>query len=95
MTRADLPKAYFGGTVTDENGSCHLIALDHNGPASKAGLKTGDVILKVNGREILLSASFRRWISESRPGETLNLQVRRGGKLFSLNVNLATKPAES
>jgi len=93
--RAGVGLAYFGATVTDESGACRLSAVERNGPAFRAGLKPGDVILKVEGREITVSAAFRRWVTESRPGETLNVEIKRGEKLLSLDVKLQAKPAQS
>jgi serine protease Do len=93
--QARLGKAYFGATVADERTGCRLSAVDHTGPASQAGLKAGDLILKVDGREIRVAASFRRWVSEARPGETLSLEIKRDGKLLSMNVKLQAQPAES
>ena len=39
--------------------------MDENSPASRAGLKVGDVVLKVDGREIKVYASFLRWVAEA------------------------------
>jgi S1-C subfamily serine protease len=46
----------------------------------------------VEGRDILVSAVFRRWIAEAQPGETLNLEIKRGDKLLSLQVKLQPPP---
>ena len=45
-------------------------------------------MLKVEGRQIKVAASFKRWLAEAQPGETLNLEVKRGDKLLTLNVKL-------
>jgi S1-C subfamily serine protease len=50
----------------------------------------GDVVLRVNGREISVAAAFRRWVDEAKPGETLNLEVKRGEEVLSLKVKLET-----
>jgi len=46
------------------------------------------VVLKVNGREIKVSAAFRRWVDEAEPGETLNLEIKRGEEVLSIKVKL-------
>jgi S1-C subfamily serine protease len=46
----------------------------------------------VDEREVKVPASFRRWLAESEPGETLNLEVKRDGKVFPLNVKLQPPP---
>ncbi|MGA2174592.1 MAG: S1C family serine protease [Verrucomicrobiota bacterium] len=86
------PPAYAGVSVVDDAAGCRLRAIDNNSPASKAGLKIDDVILKVEGRTLAASASFARWVAEAGPGETLALQVKRGDKLLSLNLKLQPPP---
>lgn len=86
------PRAYAGARVVDDSAGCRLTAVDENSPATKAGLKAGDLVLKVNGREIKVSASFERWVAEAEPGETLSLEVKRGDKLLALEVKLAAPP---
>ncbi len=67
-----------GAYATDGAAGCRLTRIDEEGPAFKAGLKVGDLILKVDGREIKSSASFQRWVLEAQPGEVLNVEIKRG-----------------
>ncbi len=90
--RPPPPLAYAGASAVDDAAGCRLSAIDKNSPASKAGLKINDLVLKVDGRTIVASAAFDRWVAESGPGETLDLQVRRGGKLLSLKMKLQPQP---
>ena len=89
---AQRPMAYLGATVVDDVAGCRLSIVEANGPAFKAGLKVGDLVLKVDDREIRVSASFRRWLAEAEPGETLSLEIKRGAKLVSLDVKLQAQP---
>ncbi len=79
-------RAYVGARGVDDSVGCRLTAVDDNSPASKAGLKVGDVVLKVDGREVKVYASFLRWISEAELGETLNLEIKRGDQLLALEL---------
>ena len=82
-------------SIDESPKGCRLIDIEKESPASKAGLKVGDVVLKVDGREILVAASFQRMIAEYAPGESVSLNIRRGTKSMSLNVKLgAAKQAE-
>ena len=56
-----------------------------NSPAEKAGLKTGDVILKINGKEITRWEQVVRTIGESR-GKEVELLVLRNGKRLKIRV---------
>jgi serine protease Do len=91
----DRPKAYFGATVIDDDAGCQLSQVEENGPAFDAGLKVGDIVLRVDERDVKVSASFRRWVAESLPGETLSLEIKRGEKVLSLDVKLRAQTARN
>ena len=84
--------AYFGASGVDAADGCRLDKVEADSPASQAGLRVGDVVLQVDGRDVKAAAVFRRWVEESEPGETLKLQVRRGEKLLSLAVKVGASP---
>ncbi|MEO8225567.1 MAG: DegQ family serine endoprotease [Gammaproteobacteria bacterium] len=69
--------------------------VDAAGPAGKAGLKPGDVILEFNGRSITQSADLPPLVGETRPGTRIDLKVWRDKKPRTINVTVAQlKPAE-
>lgn len=86
---SQLTLTRLGTRSIDAAEGCRLSAVEENSPASKAGLKVGDVVLKVEGRDIKAAASFERWVEEAEPGETLHLDIQRGDKQLSLGVRLA------
>ncbi len=57
-------------------------------PASKNGIKTGDVILDFNGAKVTSSVALRNTIASQNPGVTVKLKVLRDGviKLFSVRL---------
>ncbi len=61
-------------------------------PASKAGIKHGDVILKVNGEPINSANDLRLRISQTPPGTDVKLQISRDGKTQDVSVDLAEFP---
>jgi serine protease Do len=84
----DQAQAYVGATGVDDADGCRLTKVDEDGPAAKAGLKPGDLVVKVDGREVKLYASFWRWVAQAEPGDTLNIEVKRGDQLLSLEVKV-------
>jgi serine protease Do len=69
-------------------------AVEARSPADKAGIKTGDIILAVDGRDIENSIDLPRVIGETRPGTTVNLKVWRQGDTKELRASLGEAPAE-
>jgi serine protease Do len=53
--------------------------VEPKSPADKAGIKTGDIILAVDGRTIENSIDLPRTIGESRPGTPVSLKIWRQG----------------
>ncbi len=71
-----------------------VAAVEPKSPADKAGVKTGDIILAVDGRAIENSIDLPRVIGESRPGTPVNLKIWRQGQTRELNASLGEAPAE-
>jgi serine protease Do len=86
--------AYVGASVVNDDAGCRLTEVDDKSPASRAGLKVGDLVLKVNGRAIRVSAAFRRWVEEAKPGETLDLEIKRGQEVLSIKLKVEVSPAK-
>jgi S1-C subfamily serine protease len=84
-------RAFLGATFVDAITGCRIVTVDSGSPAAKCGLKAGDVVLRVEGRE-LSAVLFRRFIAESEPGETLKFDVKRGQRELSLSVKLDSAP---
>jgi Do/DeqQ family serine protease len=58
------------------------------GPADQAGLKTGDVILQVNGKEVNDSNVLRNQIAATAPGTALTLTIQRDGQQKQVQATL-------
>lgn len=68
--------------------------VDKKGPAKKAGIKRGDVIVKYNGKEVPDVAHLRNFVATSTPGEEVEIEVLRKGKPLKLKVKIAHQPKE-
>ena len=66
--------------------------IQENGAGYDAGLKIGDVILKVDGNEVNASNQLQTIVSQKGPGEIVELEVFRDGSTRNMNVTL--KPRE-
>ncbi len=63
--------------------------VESGGPAEKAGIKPGDVILGVNGQMIDHYGELSLMISNMHPGSDARLSVWRGGKAQDMSVRIA------
>jgi len=61
-------------------------------PAAKAGLKRGDVIVQVNGREVKEAHALSRMIAGTPPGSKVDITVIRNGDTKTIPVTLGTLP---
>ncbi len=62
-----------------------------NGPAEKAGLKVGDTITTVNGKEVKSGDELVSEISGLKPGATAKIGYVRNGKPETANVTIADR----
>jgi serine protease Do len=73
-------------------------SVQRGSAADKAGLKSGDIIRKVNGQPIVTYGDLPSMLSLAQPGEKVGMEVWRDGKLVHLNATLASdkgEPAET
>jgi serine protease Do len=65
------------------------------GPAAKAGLQRGDIILELNGSSVTGPDDLSLRISEMAPGSVAHLKVFRSGHTQQIDVTLGTFPENS
>ena len=63
-------------------------------PADKAGIKVDDIIIKLNGEDIVDSDDLRKKIAATSPGTVVTLTVIRDGKEKRIDVKLGELPAD-
>jgi serine protease Do len=77
--------------VMPEKGA--IIGEIHAGtPAATAGLRAGDRVVKIDGRDIASFEQLRTRIAEQEPNQKIALELIRDGKLVSLDVELGERP---
>ena len=64
-----------------------------DGPAREAGLRHGDVILRVDDHQITSNRDLIDYVSSIQPGETVEVEVFRGGDRVTLDVTLGERPS--
>jgi S1-C subfamily serine protease len=69
------------------------VAIQPNAPAAKAGLREGDIIVKVNGTAIDGAHPLDATLSQFAPGDTVSVEILRDGDTLTVSLTLGTRPA--
>ena len=64
------------------------------GPAEKAGIRSGDVIVGFNGKEIRDEHELPQTVASTKPGKTANVRLLREGKEMTVAVTIAEMTGE-
>lgn len=75
----------------EEGKGVNVKEVDENSPASKAGLKKGDVITQVNGKDLEGVDELRKTMKDLKEGDTIKLGYKRNGTLQSAEVKIPKK----
>lgn len=106
-----VQKAVFGGTVVEydyehakkydlntniKNYNGVLVEkLEKDGPAFQAGLKLGDVIIKINNTEINSQSAFEEELSYHYPGDKVTFSYLRDGKPGNVSFTLVNRNGDT
>jgi serine protease Do len=68
--------------------------VSKDSPAEKAGLKEGDVIVKINGSKVMDVGEIRNKIALISPGTKLDFEIIRNSRPMNVNAVIGEMPAE-
>jgi S1-C subfamily serine protease len=86
-------RAYLGVSITDSAQGVLVAAITAGGPAAKAGIVAGDLILAVGGQSTPDSATLLQVVSKLRPGDTTQVQVQTSsGTKSTVTLTLGQLP---
>jgi len=102
---AETPKAWLGVVMQDldtdlresinyRGDGVMITDVRADSPADKAGLKSGDVLISVNGRVVKSSQELSDMIAGMRVDQAASLVVVRDGVRHTLNARLVARPDE-
>lgn len=84
----DMAKA-FG---LNQGGGALIANVSPGGPADKAGVKRGDIVLGLNGHDVTDASDLSLRISELAPGDVAKLTIVRNGQKQQIGVKLGAFP---
>ena len=62
------------------------------GPAEKAGLRAGDVIVEFAGRKVVNIQDYQDALVGAKPGQPVEVAVERGGEKLTFTITPTTRP---
>jgi serine protease Do len=86
---ANTNKAVLGILLDSSSEEPKLESVSSGGPADKAGLKAGDVIISVNGNETTEKLDLINALAAFKPGDKVKLEVKRGKETLKVEAKLA------
>lgn len=88
----EVNQALAGSFGLPKAGGALIASVEPNSPAAKAGLKAGDVVLKIDDKEIASSLDLSSRVGSMKPGASAKLEVWRDGRPRLVNVSVGEAP---
>ena len=73
-------------------GGTLVVGVLRNGPAERAGIQPGDILLGVNGKTLPDSAALLTYVAQLAPGTQAQVSLQRKTKLYTINASIAKRP---
>ncbi|MBR0553085.1 Do family serine endopeptidase [Stakelama marina] len=71
-----------------------IASVQDGGAAAQAGIKQGDVIVKVDGQDVTPDQTLSYLVANVRPGQTVPIELIRDGKRMTVRATLKQRPPE-
>jgi putative serine protease PepD len=86
-------RAYLGVEIGDTGNGVYVGTVTSGGPAARAGIRAGDVIVAVAGKPTPTSDELGSVLASLRPGQTVKVRIeRQSGSSTTVNVKLGEYP---
>lgn len=72
-----------------------IAGLQRNGPAHRAGMQPGDLLLRINGQPVISARETINYIARLRPDTQANLEILREGQTKELSATIQQRPPQS
>ena len=90
----DVDEALAESFGLEKAGGVLITDVQDDTPASKAGVKSQDVLVKLDGIDLQDTQDLRNRIAQTIPGTTVVLDIVRDGKPVELKVKIGEQPAD-
>ncbi len=77
--------------IKNRNSGMLILSVEKNGPADKGGIKVGDVLIKINNKDLNHSNDLTVVVGNSRPGNNIELTLIRNDKNLTKTVTIGKR----
>jgi len=95
MQPVALPEALRGKLKSTATGGLMVLHVEPGGPAEKAGIVLGDVIVELQGKPALDPEHIQDLLASAKVGDKVVTTVVRGGAPLEFSITLKERPAKS
>ncbi len=71
-----------------------IASITQNGPAYKAGMQRGDIVIEIDGVSMVESSDLLQAIRDEQPGDQVKVTLDRNGTIMDITVILEERPPE-
>ncbi|OGL60797.1 MAG: hypothetical protein A3I72_03910 [Candidatus Tectomicrobia bacterium RIFCSPLOWO2_02_FULL_70_19] len=89
---AEVPKEEAKRLGIPPSRGARLSEVVRGGPADKAGLRRGDVVVEFGGAEVISWESLSRMVARARPGSEVEVKYRRGPQQGAARIRIGASP---
>ncbi|MFO0923788.1 MAG: PDZ domain-containing protein [Pirellulales bacterium] len=93
-TNAAPSSVYMGITGEDREGKVVFSRITEGGPASKAGVKEGDIALEMDGKAVENYNALLASIRDKKEGDKIAFKLKRGEETISVSLTLENRPGQ-
>jgi serine protease Do len=90
----DITDEFAAALGIPKNRGSYIQSVEPGGPAEKAGLKPGDVVTAVNGKEVTQDQSLSYLVNNLQPGARVPITLLRDGKTMTVTATIARRPSD-
>ena len=89
---ANQPEAWLGIDVTNSPNGVMVTDVVPGSPAYWAGMEAGDVITRINGRQVATPSDVRGVIAGLHPGQSVTVRFQGSGTTYNAQIPLRNRP---
>lgn len=93
MQPVAVPESLRGKIAASANNTLLVVHVEPSGPADKAGILLGDVVIELQGNAVEDTGDIQQLLGSAKVGDTVPATVLRGGAPVKVSITLADRPA--